>query len=157
MASHPRDRPAFSFAVAEHVFAARIKIDPLKVAKIDRVRAGRPGPAEEIGIGHLQPETAPSARGMAVEQAGTRIGDGGERSLDMRDELLDQRRAPRAVGRAVGEDVVAGTAVGVEHDTDEILPKANRGSSAKRESHVMVAAEPRDDVDRRQLVRLVAL
>ena len=119
--SHPRDRPAFAVAVAEHVLAGRVEIDPLKIAEIDRVGAGGPGAAEDVGIGHLEPEAAPAARGMAVEQAGTRIGEGRECRLDVGDELLDQGRAAGAVGRAVGEDVVAGAAVGVEHHPDEVL------------------------------------
>ena len=122
--SHPRDRPAFAGAVVKHVLAGRVEIDSLKIAEIDRVGAGGPGAAEDVGIGHLEPEAAPAARGMAVEQAGAGIGDGRECALDIGNELFDQGRPAGAVGRAVGEDVMAGAAVGIEHHPDEILAKS---------------------------------
>ena len=76
--AHAGDRPLLALAVAEHVLAGRIDVDPLEVAEIDRVGAGRPGAAEDVGIGHLEPEAAPSPRGMAVQEAGTRLGDEGK-------------------------------------------------------------------------------
>ena len=57
---------------------------------------------------------------MAGEQPGTRIGDRGKGLLDVGDEFLDQRR-PRAVGRAIGEDMMAGAAIRVEQHPDEVL------------------------------------
>ena len=149
------DRPAVAVAVAEHVLARGVEVDPLEVAEIDRVGAGRPGAAEDVGVRHLEPEAAPAARRMAVEQPGPRLGDRGERRLDVGDQLLDQRPAARAVGGRVGEDVMARAAVGVEHDADQVLAEAHSaGSLASRQRHAVIAAEPGDDVERRALARL---
>ena len=72
---------------------------------------------------------------MAVEQAGTRIGDRGKSLLDIGDEFLDQRRASRAVGRAIGEDMMAGAAIRIEQDPDEVLAGGHpRALSANRDA-----------------------
>ncbi len=141
----------------EHVFAGRVEIDPLKIAEIDRVGAGRPRAAEEVGIGHLKPEAAPAAGRMAVEQAGAGIGDGRKGAFDIGNELFHQGRAARAVGRAVGEDVVAGAAVGIEHHPDEVLAERRPRAVRDARGHGVVAAEPRDDVERRHLGLAVPL
>ena len=119
--AHAGDRPLLALAIAKHVLAGSVDVDPLEIAEIDRVGTGRPGAAEDVGIGHLEPEAAPAARRVAVQQPGPRVGDHGKGLLQVGDELLDERLAPRPVGGTVGEDVVARAAIGVEDHPDQVL------------------------------------
>ena len=132
-------------AIAEHVLAGRIDVDPLEIAEIDRVGAGRPGAAEEVGIGHLEPEAAPAARGMAVEQAGPRVGDQGKGLLEVGDELLD-KALPR--GPLVALSAKTWWPVpqsGSRMHPDQVLAEAHpRARHVIMRRHVMIAAEARE-------------
>ena len=88
---------------------------------------------------------------MAVQQAGPRLGDEGKGLLQVGDEFLDQRLAPRTVGGTVGEDVMAGAAIGVEDDPDQVPGIVHPRVRREHRRHVMIAAEPGNDVDGRQL------
>ncbi len=70
----------------------------------------------------------------------------------MGDELFDQGGAAGAVGGAIGEDVVPGAAVGIEHDANEVSAHADPSLVDEPRGHEMVAAEAGDDVKGRPLL-----
>ena len=110
-------------------------------------------PPKTSGYVDLEPEAAPAAGRMAVEQAGLRVGHQGEGLLEVGNELLDERLAPRPVGGAVGEDMVAGAAIRVQEHADQVLAEAHPRARRHHARHVVVAAEARDDVERRAASR----
>src|SRR5262249_55112582 len=122
--AHSRDRTAFSRLVAEDVLAGGVEVNHLKVSEVDRVGAGRPDSSERFGVGDLKPKAAPAARGMAVDEPRTRVGEYGEGSLDVGDQFSHQGFATRAIRGRVGENVVAGATVGVEHHADQVIAEA---------------------------------
>ena len=138
-------------AIAKHVLAGRIDVDPLEITKIDRVGAGGPGAAEEIRVGHLQPEAAPAARGVTVQQPGAWVGHQGKGLLQVGNEFLDEGPAPRPVGGAVGKDMVARAAIRVEDDPDQVPGILHSRVRHEHPRHVMIAAEAGDDVNRGKL------
>ena len=80
-----------------------------------------------------------------------RVGHHGKRLFQVGNELFDECLASGAVGGAVGEDVVAGAAIGVEHHANQVFGEAHATARREHPGPMMIAAEPGDDVDRRQL------
>ena len=78
-----------AFLVHEEVDAGAIEIDPLEVAEVDRVGRGRPDTAEKVGIGRLQPETAPTSGGMAGDEARRWLTQPAKSGFEGGDEFLD--------------------------------------------------------------------
>src|SRR3546814_11088390 len=78
------------------------------VCSSDLVGRGRPGAAEDLGIGDLEPQGRPAARAVAVEEAARGARVHAIFRLERRDRLGRQRRAPRAVISRIGEFVGAG-------------------------------------------------
>ena len=67
--------------------------------------------------------------------------------LDIRDHFLDERATARAVGRGIGEDVMAGETVGIKHDAEKIARESSSTSGVRHEtSPRIVAAESGDYV-----------
>src|SRR5207253_10065551 len=54
------ERPRLAGVVREQALV-RIDVDALEVTEVDGVRRRRPRASEEVGMSHLQPQTAPTA------------------------------------------------------------------------------------------------
>ena len=96
----------------------RRRVDAGEASEIDRVGRGGPGSAEELRIDHLEPQRAPAARRVTGQKAGVRRRNQAEAFLEMRDELLGERAAPRAVVGRIGELMVTAGKGAVEIHAD---------------------------------------
>ena len=94
---------------------------------------------------------------MAVDQPGFGPGDGRERFLDVRDQLLNQGAPARAVRRRVGEDMMPHAAVGIEYHPDEVRAETVARTVREETRHVVIATEPGDEIERRPLLLQVPL
>ena len=148
----PSNRPTDTLRIVKHVLRRiGVEIDPLKIAKIDRIGRTAPHAAKDVGIGHLEPQARPSAGTMPGDEASRRIGDRAELPIDLRNHLRDERLAARTVGGAVGIDVMPPVALPVEHHADEFFFSGVGSGRLRGELQrlAIAAAERRHHVDRR--------
>src|SRR5262249_45490532 len=95
----PAQRPLRSGIVSEAILARIIDVDPLEIVEVDRVRGCGPDAAEEIRVSDLEPETAPTARGMSRHKPSPRLADGAEGLFNVRDQFIRQRSAAGTIVR----------------------------------------------------------
>jgi hypothetical protein len=145
-------QPAVARAICVLGRAGR-DVDADETAKIDGIGGGRPGSAEEVRVGDLQPERAPPARRVAGEKAGVRLRRQTEAKLEIRDELFDERAPPRPVAVRVCEQVVPGRERRVQKDVDHFAgPSFDHGLAERRAGLPrlgVIAAESMDVVESR--------
>src|SRR5262249_43324644 len=141
--THPGQRPLFAVGVHEQVGPRFLEIEALEIAEINRVRGRGPAAAEGVGIRYLEPQAAPTARGMAGHEPRRGLVETAKFLLDVRNQLLDQGLAARTVVGRVREDVMTRLAIGIEYNVKH-LDAGHVGRVAPLgpdESREMVAAE----------------
>src|SRR5262249_40585380 len=143
----PGERPLFALSVHKQVGSRFLEIEALKIAEINRVRGRGPAAAEGVGIRYLEPQAAPTARGMAGHEPGRGLVETAKFLCDVRNQLFDQGLAARAVVGRVREDVMTRLAIGIENDVKHLdAGHVGRVAPLGPESREMVAAEAGDVV-----------